>query len=112
MVRPHSFEDILFKLPDARQSGDNWSAPCPLPGHKTPAGHLTLKDAGDKALVTCQGGRHSYQDYCQLWGFDSLAYSSNGTGGYSAIGKACYPVIPPPKQVQKGITPPLLSVSA
>ncbi len=107
--RPHNFEDVIDKVPGVKQSGNNWNAPCPLPGHKTPAGHLTLKDAGDKALVICQGGRHVYQDYCQAWGWDSLSYSTNGTGGSSSYGKACYPVIPPPKQVQKGITPPLLT---
>lgn len=82
--RPRNFEDILSKLPDARQSGDKWTAACPLPGHKTPAGHLTLKDAGDKALVTCQRGRHNFRDkrdyqvICQAWGFDSLTYARDG----------------------------------
>jgi len=78
--RPHGFEDIICRVPGAKQSGDHWTAPCPLQGHKTPAGHLTLTDAGDKALVTCQGGRHSYQDICQALGFVSLTYSRNGNG--------------------------------
>lgn len=76
--RPRNFQDILARLPGAKQSGDEWTAPCPLPGHKTPAGHLTLKDAGDKALVTCHPGPHSYQDICAALGFDSLTYSRNG----------------------------------
>lgn len=80
MTRPRDFNDILSKLPGAKQSGDHWTAPCPLPGHKTPAGHLSMKDAGDKALLTCQGGRHNYRDYCQAWGFDSLTYSRDGNG--------------------------------
>ncbi len=80
MTRPRNFDDILSRLPGARQSGDNWAAPCPLPGHKTPRGHLTLKDVGDKALVTCHPGPHTYQDYCELWGYDSLTYSPNGNG--------------------------------
>ncbi|MFC1847058.1 hypothetical protein ACFLYS_03265 [Chloroflexota bacterium] len=109
MTSPRNFNDILSKLPGAKQSGDHWIAPCPLPGHKTPVGHLTLKDAGDKALVTCQGGRHSYQDYCHAWGYDSLNYSDNGKGGLTDIGKACKPVNTPPKYVQKGLTPPLLT---
>jgi len=79
-MRPQNFNDILAKLPGARQSGDTWTAPCPLPGHRTPAGHLTLKDAGDKALLTCQGGKHTYQDYCEAWGYESLVYSPNGNG--------------------------------
>ncbi|MFC1933274.1 AAA family ATPase [Chloroflexota bacterium] len=80
MTRPYNFNDILTKLPGAKQSGDHWIAPCPLTEHRTPAGHLTLKDGGDKALVTCQGGRHSYQDICQAFGFTSLTYSRNGNG--------------------------------
>lgn len=79
MARPLDFNDVLSKIPGARQSGDSWTAPCPLPGHETPAGHLTVKDGGDKTLITCQGGKHSYQDYCEAWGFDSLTYSPNST---------------------------------
>jgi hypothetical protein len=52
MIRPRNIIDILSKLPGARKQGEMWIAPCPAPGHKTPGGHLTLKDAGDKALVT------------------------------------------------------------
>lgn len=97
-MHPACFEDILARLPGARQSGDNWVAPCPLPGHKTPAGHVSLKDAGDKALVTCQGGKHSYPDFCQAWGYDSLNYSDmakgRGGGGYSTVGKRCNSATP------------------
>jgi 5S rRNA maturation endonuclease (ribonuclease M5) len=84
-MRPQNFSDILAKLPGARQSGDTWTAPCPLPGHKTPVGHLTLKDGGDKALITDQGGKHTYLDYCQAWGYDSLTYSPNGEGAEAKI---------------------------
>jgi len=85
MARPRDFNDILSKLPDARQSGDEWLASCPLPGHKTPAKHLTLKDAGDKALATCFN-LHDFRDMkdydalCQALCFDSLTYSRNGNG--------------------------------
>ncbi len=79
MSRPCNFEDIISKVSNAKQTGDHWIASCPLPGHKTPAGHLNLKDAGDKVLVTCQGGRHSYHDFCQAWGYDSLAYESDAS---------------------------------
>lgn len=102
MARPRNFEDIRSKLPGAKQSGDHWTAPCPLPGHKTPAGHLTLKDAGDKALITCQGGKHSYQDICRALGFTSLAYSDNGIGGDTTSGQGCQPVNTPKKHAQKG----------
>ncbi|MFC1875175.1 DUF3631 domain-containing protein [Chloroflexota bacterium] len=85
MVRLRNFENTLSRLPGAKQSGDHWTAPCPLPGHKTPAGHLNLKDAGDKALVTCQGGKHTYRDYCETWGYDSLTYSPNGKGTEAEI---------------------------
>jgi len=84
-MRPRDFGDILAKLPDARQSGNEWISPCPCPGHKTPQKHLTLSDAADKALVTCQGGRHSYQDICEALGFDSLGYSPNGNGAEARI---------------------------
>ena len=84
-MRPHNFEDILAKIQGAKQSGEEWTAPCPLPGHKTPAGHLTLRNVGDKALVKCQRGRHSYKEYCELWGFSSLAYSNNGNGPNGSV---------------------------
>ncbi len=80
MNRPRTFEEILARFPGAKQIGDHWEAPCPLPGHDTPDGHVTLKDASDKALITCHGGRHGYLDFCVAWGYDSLAYSGNGSG--------------------------------
>jgi putative DNA primase/helicase len=83
MARPQDFNDILSRIPGIKQSGDSWVAPCPLSGHRTPQGHLTLKGSGDKALITCQGGKHTYQDICQWLGFDSLTY--NGNGGEAKI---------------------------
>ena len=80
MTRPRDFNDILSRLTNVKCNGSKATADCPLPGHKTPAGHLTLKDGGDKALVTCQGGKHGYSDYCEAWGYDSLTYSRNGNG--------------------------------
>ena len=78
MARPRDFNDILARLPDARQSGDTWVASCPLPGHTTPKGHLVLRDAADKALMTCHGNRgHTYQDFCDYLGFESLMYDNN-----------------------------------
>lgn len=105
MTSPRNFGDILAQLTDAKKCGDGWTASCPAPGHRTPRGHLSLKDAGDKALVTCQGGRHSYADICQALGFDSLTYSDNGRGeGGLTIGKACQPVNTPQKHAQKRLT--------
>ena len=98
-MRPRNVEDILSKLPDARKRGDQWTASCPLSGHKTPAGHLTLKDAGDKALATCQGERHTYQEICQGLGFESLSYNGSeaaiiATYDYTdAEGKLLYQVV-------------------
>jgi hypothetical protein len=72
-------------------------------------GHLTLKDAGDKALITCQGGKHSYQDICQALGFASLTYSDNSIGGDITSGKACQPVNGMPKQLQNRVDTPKTS---
>ncbi|MFC2058815.1 hypothetical protein ACFLTS_04130 [Chloroflexota bacterium] len=109
MNRPRDLNDVLSRIPGAKQSGDYWTAPCPLPGHKTPTGHLTLKDAGDRALITCQGGKHTYQDYCEAWGFDSLSYSKNGMGGGITSGEDCEPVNTLQKHDHKELTPPLLT---
>jgi len=57
-TRPHHIDDILSRLSDVKQYGSNISADCPVPKHQTSAGYLSVKDDGDKALVTCQGGRH------------------------------------------------------
>lgn len=84
-MRPRNFQEILSRLPDARPSGDGFVASCPLPGHSTPDGHLSVKDAGDKVLVACHPGPHKYQDYCQAWGFDSLTYSNNGSSSETKI---------------------------
>jgi len=104
-MRLRDLNDILAKLPDAKQSGDQWTAPCPLPGHKTPKGHLSLKDGGDKVLVTCRGGRHDfknnpadYQALCDFLGFESLTYGNGNrieaTYDYTdADGKLVYQVL-------------------
>ena len=78
-TRPRTLDDILRRLFGVKQHGSYFSADCPAPGHRTPADHLTVKDAGDKALVTCQGGRHMYADICVALGFESLSYSVNGS---------------------------------
>ncbi len=81
MNRPRNFEEILAKFPDAKPNGKGgYTASCLLPGHKTPKGHIELTDAGDKALITCHGGKHIYQDFCNAWGYDTLTYSNNGNG--------------------------------
>ena len=107
MTRPRDFNDILSKLPNVKQSGEQWTASCPCLGHKTPAGHLTLKDAGDKAVVTCQGGRHTYQDICQALGLESLSYN-----GHASYGQPCPSVQDTPKHVQQSSTGLVKQVSA
>ena len=105
-MRPRNFDDVLAKITGAKQHGDNWTAPCPLSGHKHPAGHLSLKDGGDKCLAHCLRGRHTYEEICAWLGFTSLAYSSNGGGG--GIPHAVKPVIvlsPPEIKHENTITP-------
>jgi putative DNA primase/helicase len=83
MTRPRDFNDVLAKLPDARKGGkdkDEWTATCPCADHKTPAKHLSLKDAGDKALVHCHpDGKHSEADIKKALGFDTLKYGRQVT---------------------------------
>ncbi len=82
MTRPLDFNDLLARVHGVKlvRTGEA-RAPCPLPGHKTPENHLSIKDGGDKALVACQGGKHDfhnaadYQALCRLWGVDSLSYN-------------------------------------
>ncbi len=107
MTRPLDFNDLLARIPNVKlvRPGEA-RAPCPLPGHKTPENHLSIKDGGDKALVACQGGRHSYRDFCQAWGYDSLSYSSNGKRAeYSPSnnGNGCQPVNGMPNQPQNRV---------
>ena len=84
-MRPHNFNDVLAKLPDAKQSGDEWIASCLCSGHKTPAGHLTIKDTGSKALAFCHGEKHNQKDICESLHYDSLTYSNNGNGHEAKI---------------------------
>jgi len=109
MARPRDFVDVVSRIPGVKVTGSKAIAPCPLSGHKTPQGHLTITDGGDKALITDHGGRHGYKELCQWLGFDSLTYSNNGIGGYTTSGKTCEPVNTPLKHAQKGLTPPLLT---
>jgi putative DNA primase/helicase len=75
--RPGSIQDVLDKLNGVKKHDGWFQADCPVPGHKTPAGHLTIKDAGDKVLVTCHGRGHSYQDICSALNFGSLTYEES-----------------------------------
>ncbi len=84
-MRPHNLSDVLAKLPDAKQSGDEWIASCLCSGHKTPAGHLTIKDTGSKALAFCHGEKHNQKDICESLHYDSLTYSNNGNGHEAKI---------------------------
>jgi len=77
--RPRDFKDIVGKIPNAKFVGQGRAmGSCPVSGHKTPEGHLAVVDAGDKALVTCHGRNHTYDQICRALGFESLSYSRNG----------------------------------
>ena len=63
MNRPRNFDEVVSKIPGAKQGADKsrggwWLAPCPLPGHKHPGGHFSVRDAGNRAVVKCFGGVH------------------------------------------------------
>ncbi len=74
MHRPRDFDDVLSVIPGARPTRPGEAtAPCPVPGHETPEGHLSLRDAGDKCLATCFGP-HTYEEICSALGFESLTY--------------------------------------
>ena len=75
---PRNIQDVLDRLTNAKDHNGYWTADCPVPGHKTPKGHLSVKDSGDKVLVTCQGNHgHDYNQICQALGFDSLTYGAD-----------------------------------
>lgn len=50
LQKPRNFEGLLSHIPKTKITGPGGARePCPVAGHTTPAGHLTLTDAGDKA---------------------------------------------------------------
>jgi P4 family phage/plasmid primase-like protien len=75
MNAPKNIGEILNKLTRVKKLADGWQADCPCPGHDSPAGHLSVKDAADKALVTCFN-QHNYDDICKALGYESLSYSN------------------------------------
>ena len=78
-TRPRNIGDVLNRLSAVKPAGPGkWTASCPCASHDTPAKHLSVQDAGDKALVSCHPGPHTYDDICAALGFDSLSYSNNG----------------------------------
>ena len=105
--KARNVDDVLARLNGVKKYNGYFQADCPVPGHQSPTKHLTIKDAGDKVLVTCHGGKHSYQDICQALGFDSLTYSDSGRVG-TTIGKPCYGVTPSSNRIQTTVTPPTL----
>lgn len=72
--RIQSIDELLDRLSNVKAYPGGFSADCPARGHQTPEGHLSVKHAGDKALVFCQGGRHGYQDIINGLNLDSLNY--------------------------------------
>lgn len=78
-MKIQSVHDLLAKLTGVKELKLGvYQADCPVPGHKHPSGHLTVTDAGDKALVACHN-QHSYEEICRALGFQSLSYNSNGS---------------------------------
>ena len=74
MNQPKNIHEVLAKLTNVRPSGkDKWISDCPCSGHKTPTGHLSVANAGKKALVTCFN-THTFADICRSLGFDTLSY--------------------------------------
>ena len=77
MRKPKNFGELLTKLNHGKKTGNEYVGDCPCSGHDTPQGHLSLTDAGDKALVKCfPDGRHTYKEICEAWEYDSLVYEA------------------------------------
>lgn len=53
-------------------------ASCPLPGHTTPDGHLSITDKGDRFLIHCIPGPHKSPEILAALGIAALSYSPNG----------------------------------
>lgn len=83
-THPSSIADILEKLHNLESSKDGeWQADCPVPIHKTPAKHLSVKDGGDKAVLCCHPTNHEYKDFCSALGYDTLAYGDGNCNEHS-----------------------------
>lgn len=74
---PHDIQEVLSRLTGVKRNNGFFTANCPVSGHQTVEGHLTVKDTGNKALVKCHS-RHSYEEICLALGFDGLTYGHNG----------------------------------
>jgi hypothetical protein len=74
---PANIGEILNKLESVKKIGTaEWQFSCMLDGHKTPKGHGTIKDCGDKAVIFCHGNPdHNHEAYCQYLGYRSLTYN-------------------------------------
>lgn len=76
---PSNIGDVLKRLKHVKFRGNRrYTADCPVAGHSTPGGHLSIEDADDKVLVTCFGSNHTYADICKSIGFTSLNYFRPG----------------------------------
>ncbi len=74
---PHNIQEVLSRLTGVKRNNGYFTANCPVSGHQTAEGHLTVKDTGNNALVKCHS-RHSYEEICLALGFDRLTYGHNG----------------------------------
>ena len=81
LTAPRNIGDVLNKLTHPRLESDgHWKADCPVDGHKTPGGHLSIMDTVDMAVVYCHpDGQHDHKSVANAIGFDTLTYSKNGT---------------------------------
>ncbi len=104
--------DFLSLLKGVKPTGkDQWQALCS--GHPDHEPSLSIKEVDGKILLKCFAG-------CELPDIlrplslepkDLFLNSSKGMGGYTTIGKACQSVNTPQKHAQRGLTPPMPTVS-
>jgi len=85
LKKPRTIQDVLDRLNGVKIHSGHYQADCPVVGHVTPIGHLSVKDGGDRALVTCHGRGHTYQEICATLGFESLSYSTNNNRPASGV---------------------------
>ncbi|MBI4332918.1 MAG: AAA family ATPase [Chloroflexi bacterium] len=79
-TRPANIEAVLSRLTNVKRDGDHWTADCPVPGHKHPAGHVTVKDLPTRAFIYhWPEGGHDWREIFAALGFNTLTYSTNGS---------------------------------
>lgn len=75
--------DVTVKFGSSAQpAGHNkWKVPCRICNHKTPDNHLQLEDTGKGVILNHYpkpiDPKEFYRQFCQMYGFDNLYYSTN-----------------------------------